>query len=99
MASVDQKLLRARKHGEKAAIPLPLIRPGHRVEVANMLLSAWGQNVTGRHRGMDSSPCNVIHEDIPAGCINSHYYPERIRDVQRKPGMYVSDVTRCEMCA
>lgn len=35
-------------------IPFALIRPRQRVEVANMILSAWGQNVTGKHLGMDS---------------------------------------------
>lgn len=80
-------------------IPFALIRTRQRVEVVNMILSAWGQNVTGKHLGMDSPPCYVIHEDIPAGCIKDHYHPERIRDVHREPGMYVSNITWCEMCA
>lgn len=80
-------------------IPFALIRPRQRVEVANMILSAWGQNVTGKHLGRDSPPSYVIHENIPAECIKDHYHPERIRDVHREPGMYVSNVTRCEMCA
>ncbi|MBT1119028.1 hypothetical protein [Stutzerimonas nitrititolerans] len=80
-------------------IPFALIRPRQRTELANLILSAWGQNVTGKHLGMDSPPCYVIHEDIPAGCIKDHYHPERIRDIHREPGMYVSNITRCEMCA
>jgi len=80
-------------------IPFALIRPRQRTEVANMILSAWGQNVTGKHLSMDSPPCYVIHGDIPAGCIKDHYHPERIRDVHCEPSMYVSTITRCEMCA
>jgi hypothetical protein len=80
-------------------IPFSLIRPRQITEVATMILSAWGQNVTGKHLGIDSPPCYVIHEDIAADCIKDHYHPERIRDVHREPGMYISNITRCEMCA
>lgn len=79
-------------------IPFALVREGQRVELAKMILFAWGQNVTGRQLGRDSSPCYVIHQDIPPECIKAHYHPKRIRDVHREPGTYVSNVTRCEMC-
>lgn len=80
-------------------IPFSLVQEVQQVQLAKMILSAWGQNMTGRQLGRDAPPCYIIRQDIPPDCIKGHYHPERIRDPHRAHAMYVNQVTRCEMCA
>lgn len=79
-------------------IPIDLIPPVQKLEVAKMILSEWGQLRTKRPLGMSSSPCYVVRSDIPAECIRAHYHPARIRDAHHYVPTYVNKTVRCDYC-
>lgn len=78
-------------------IPIELIPPGQKREVAQMILSEWGQLRTRRPLGMSSSTCYVVRAGIPAECIRAHYHPTKIRDPHLH-NIYLNDVVRCDYC-
>lgn len=79
-------------------IPIELIPPAQKLEVAKMMLSEWGQLRTKRPLGISSSPCYVVRSDIPAECIRAHYHPARIRDFHHCIPTYVNTTVRCDHC-
>lgn len=79
-------------------IPIDLIPPVQKLEVAKMILSEWGQLRTKRPLGMSSSPCYVVRSDIPAECIKAHYHPAKIRDLHHYIPTYVNATVRCDYC-
>ncbi len=79
-------------------IPIDLVPPAQKLEVAKMILSEWGQLRTKRPLDMSSSPCYVVRSDIPAECIKAHYHPARIHDFHHYITTYVNNTQRCECC-
>lgn len=78
-------------------IPIDMIPPTQKKEVAQMILSAWGQLRTRRPLGMISSTCYVVHSDIPVECIKAHYHPPKIIDPHQYK-TYINDTLRCDYC-
>lgn len=79
-------------------IPIELITPAQKLDVAKIILSEWGQLRTKRPLGISSSPSYVVRSDIPAECIKAHYHPAKIRDFHHDIPTYVNKITRCEQC-
>jgi hypothetical protein len=80
-------------------IPIDLIPPLQKLEVAKMILSEWGQLRTKRPLGMSLSPCYVVRSDIPVECIKAHYHPARITDFHHYKRTYVNKTVSCEHCS
>jgi hypothetical protein len=79
-------------------IPIDLIPPAQKTEVAKMILSEWGQLRTKRPLNMSSSLCYVVRSDIAPECIRAHYHPARIPDAHHYIPTYVNKTLRCEYC-
>lgn len=80
-------------------IPIDLIPPAQKLEVARMILSEWGQLRTNRPLDMSISPCYVVRSDIPAKCIKAHYHPAAIQDAHHPYiPTYVNKTLACEHC-
>ncbi|WP_232448494.1 hypothetical protein [Burkholderia ubonensis] len=79
-------------------IPIEIIGGNDIQEVAQMVLSEWGQTVTELPLGFSSSPCYVVRRDIPPQFIEAHTHPARIPDPHRGFISYINDRQTCEFC-
>lgn len=80
-------------------IPIGIVQWWDIEEVAKMVLSVWGQQVTKRRVGSGPSPCYVIHRTIDAQYIRNHTHPEKILDPHRGYIQYLNRLRTCDMCA
>lgn len=79
-------------------VPIELITPAQKLDVAKIILSEWGQLRTKRPLGISSSPSYVVRSDIPAECIKAHYHPAKIRDFHHDIPTYINKAVRCDHC-
>lgn len=79
-------------------IPIELLGGDDLQEVAKMVLSEWGQTVTGLELGFLSSPCYVVRRPIPPEFIEGHKHPGTIPDPHRGFIPYLNRRQTCEFC-
>jgi len=79
-------------------IPIELITPAQKLNVAKIILSEWGQLRTKRPLDISSSPSYMVRSDIPAECIKAHYHPAKIRDFHHDFPTYINKAVRCNHC-
>lgn len=80
-------------------IPIEIVQWADIKEVAQMVLSVWGQEVTKQRLESSPSPCYVIRRTIGPQCIRSHTHPEKIFDPHRGYIPYRNRQRTCDMCA
>ncbi|WP_230958696.1 hypothetical protein [Burkholderia stagnalis] len=80
-------------------IPIEIVQWRDIEEVAKMVLSVWGQEVTKRRVGSGPSPCYVIRRTIDAQYIRNHTHPDKIPDPHRGYIQYRNRQRTCDLCA
>ncbi|GAB2894828.1 hypothetical protein GCM10027046_25010 [Uliginosibacterium flavum] len=66
--------------------------------LARLVLSEWGQKISGNHLGMSCSPCLVLHRSIEPEFIAGHTHPSRICDPHFGNRQYINPSLCCEFC-
>lgn len=79
-------------------IPIEILGGDDLQEVAKMVLSEWGQTVTGLDLGFSFSPCYVVRRRIAPEFIEAHEHPEKIPDPHRGFIPYLNKQQTCEFC-
>jgi hypothetical protein len=79
-------------------LPVGIVNSGDIGEVANLVLSEWGQVVTKQLAGSNRSPGYVVRRVIGAECIVGHVHPAAIRNPHRGNIRYVNTQRTCDNC-
>lgn len=79
-------------------IPIEYLPPPQTKSLTRMVLSHWGQVVSGNHLGINDGPCYIVHRDIEPHFIRTHSHPAVVRDPHRGRSKCRAASYSCDVC-